>query len=226
MPKNQLTPQTEEPLAKAERLFTPSLSGSLLESIRGELPDDPDVPPPLYVLVKKQPCLYGTFLGKLASGSSFKTAAFCIGVTPGRFMTWLQRGSADLMEEIDTYCSRLVLDVQRAFALAVGEAEESIFRKNPLAWLTKGPAKDFHKGRYWQDGFGEREQEYGEDQENALDPQPLRTTDAVEIEDSSVEKDLAKALVELEKHNIIQSPAFIQQAREQYRINPESDGKQ
>lgn len=215
----------ESPLVKAERLFIPTTSGSLMESIRGDLPDDDDAPVQLVSLVVKQPSLYSYFIGKLASGASFKAAALTIGVAPSRFTYWLQRGSADIGDDVDSYCSRLLMDVQRAVAFAVGDAEERVYRQNPAQWLTKGPAKDFHQGRYWKDFVRESPEEAMEEaNENPIDPIPLREQDRLEEQDdTTVEDDLRDAVKALENHGIITKPEFVIQAKEQYRIDP--DGK-
>lgn len=214
---------SESPLVKAERLFIPTTSGSLMESIRGDLPVDENAPIQLVSLVIKQPALYSFFIGKLASGASFKAAALTVGVVPNRFIYWLQRGSADIGDDEDTYCSRLLMDVQRAVAFAVGDAEERVHRSNPAQWLTKGPAKDFHQGRYWKDPTRESPETAAEEaNDNPIDPPPIREHEEGEVQDdTSVEDDLRDAVKALENHGIITKPEFIIQAKEQYRIDPD-----
>jgi hypothetical protein len=221
MPKT--FPDLDKPLTYSERAevnFIPSGTPSLMESIRGCLPDDDDDPAQLVYLATRQQGLYMTMLGKLIAGSSFKAASQAIGITPSRIYDWLSKGQADLGDDIDSYCSRLLLDCQRAQAMSVSDAEERVHKNNPDKWLGKGSAKEFHKRQYWIDTV----QRQGDDPNAAtdaidpLDPPPMRELVTDETVEDTGEQQLQEALRVLEEHNIINNPEFVKQAREQYRL--------
>ena len=108
---------------KAERAFIPTGSHSLMESIRNGLPDTQGAPEQLVYIAQYQPAIYSTLLGKLIAGSSFKAASLAIGIPVQRIYNWLTKGSADLADEQDSFCSRFLLDCQRDQALSVSDAE-------------------------------------------------------------------------------------------------------
>lgn len=201
---------------KAEAEFLPALEClSLMESIRGSLPEgDDEAPDYLVYMVTKMPGLYSTFMGRILSGSSFKSAALATGQSPRTLSRWLEKGSADVADERDTFCARFLMDCQRAYAASVGSAEERVHRKNPEAWLAKSHARNFHLNRYWQD----KTQIPEEETYDPLDPPPARPLLEQETEQNEVDKELSEALKVLESHNIIGQPEFVQQAREQFRV--------
>lgn len=225
MPRKPTEPDASKPaltasyMEKAEATFIPTISRSLMESIRGELPLEEE-PQELVTLVKKQPGLYATFIGKIVSGSSFRTAALSVGLSPGRVRLWLQQGSADLGDDIDTYYSRLLLDCQRAASIAVSDAEERVHRADPAKWLSRSPTgKEFNKGKYWTEQVRTLGEEPPDEEENTFDPPPLRPaiTQTEDQSDSSNES-LREALKVLEDLGIASSPELVKQAKQQFRI--------
>lgn len=216
----------KKPFKPPERILSPSEiadgrflptpeNESLLESVRENLPVEEE-PESLVFLVTRQPGLYATFLGKMIVGSSYKAAALATGQSPQRLSVWLRQGSTDLADNLDTYCSRFLLDCQRAAGLAISDAEQAVFIEDPGKWLARGPAKDFHKGRYWTEGAKQITQEMNEE-EDPLDPPPVRQIEH-EPEDEEATIELEKAVNVLEEFNIINTPEFVKQAREQYKL--------
>lgn len=204
----------------AEQEFVPSLAMSLVQGVCSGYPEE-DGPDLLMVLTRKQPGLYLTFLGKLIAGSTFKSATFSVGLPNNSVWSWLRQGASDLRDGVDTYCSRLVLDVQRACALAVGNAEERVFTKDPAKWLARGPGKDFHKGSYWKEIIQGQIDEEPLLEENPVEPIPVEDTQQA-LEDHTEKEardDLAAAMKILEDQNILNKPDFISQAKEQFRMN-------
>lgn len=211
----------ENPLTYSERAeaqFMPTIaSGSLLESIRGELPNQ-DGPDLLMFIVQSNPAQYATFLGKLIAGSSYKAACLAVGFNPRTLYSWLEIGASDLMEQCDTWCGRLLLDCQRAMAMSVSDAEERVHAERPEKWLSSGPAKQFHKGQFWQDSPSSSQESISGPEENPIDPQP-----AIEVEEDTKlieqgRQDLAEAVKVLEDHEIITKPEFVEQIRRQFRL--------
>lgn len=215
--KEDLVPETHA--MKAERKFIPTGAPSLVESVRSDLPQG-DEPGQLIAIVSRQPALYSTFLGRLIAGNSYKAACYAIAIHPASMSRWLQQGAGDIMDGVDTFCSRLVLDVQRAAALAVGDAEERVHKSDPAKWLGRGPAKDFHKGKYWSENPNQPQQ-LEESEDNPLDPIPVRELEQIESVEDDGNKELEEAMKVLEGHQIITNPEFIEQARNQYRIQKE-----
>lgn len=222
----------ESPLTYPERTevnFIPTGGQSLVESIRLDLPNE-DGPDQLVFLTTRQPGLYMTLLGKLIAGSSFKAASMSVGISVQKIYHWLSQGSADLADNVDSFCSRLLLDCQRAQAMAVGDAEERVHQANPEKWLGKGSAKEFHKGKYWTDQIKNQNEDQNAlpsaDTIDPLDPPPLRQIEHDDTEEDTGEQELQEALKVLEDHNIINNPEFVKQAREQYRLpNPNEEKK-
>lgn len=204
----------------ASELFTPTVeSFTLMESCREDLPVEPE-PPMLVFLVCKQPGLYATFLGRLICGSSPKAAALCIGQSYRQICAWFERGAGDIEEDEDTYCSRFLLDCQRAYAMAISTAEEAVFRKDPDRWLGKGHAKTFYKGQFWTDGT----QLQLENPDDPLDPVAIPDqTEHETQQDKDAADDLGEAIKVLEHHQIIQTPQFIDAAKNQYKIGQKDD---
>lgn len=203
----------------AEAVFIPTISRSLMESISGDLPVEEE-PQELVTVVKKQPGLYSTFLGKIIAGSSFRTAALSVGFSPQRVRLWLQQGSADLGDDYDTYYSRLLLDCQRAASIAVSDAEERVHRADPAKWLSRSPTgKEFNKGKYWTEQIRTLGEEIPDEEENTFDPPPLRPaiTQAGDQDDTGNES-LKEALKVLEDLGIASSPELVKQAKQQFRI--------
>jgi hypothetical protein len=216
-PSQVVPPLSYSELAERQFIQTPEAL-TLMQSVREDLPDGKE-PQTLIFLVTKQSGLYATFMGKIAAGSSFRGAAMVCGLYPTAVRGWIQSGSADLFKGLDTYCSRFYLDCQRAAALAVSDAEERVFRSDPAKWLARGPAKDFHMGRYWKEQIANDQEALENDPDNPINPIPKVTPDQVEDStDDSADQQLAAALKELEKHNMITSE-FVQQGRDQYKID-------
>lgn len=209
------------PAMIADESFTPTVEClTLMESCRDDLPMEAE-PPMLVFLVCKQPGLYATFLGRLISGSSPKAAALCIGQSYRQICAWFDAGANDLADDLDTYCSRFLLDCQRAYAMAVASAEESVFRKDPDKWLGKGHAKTFYKGQFWV----EPSQQQIEAPDDPLDPIAIAAPDEDDLsQEREAAADLDEAIKVLEHHNIIQTPQFIDAAKNQYKIG-NKDGK-
>jgi len=204
---------SEPYLMRAERQFIPTTSLSLLQSICQSLPEEKD-PPELAMMVEKMPGLYATFLGKITAGSTLRTACLSIGLPYQRVLHWMSVGAADVSDDIDTYCGRLVLDIQRAAAIAISDAEERVHRSDPSKWLGRGPAKDFHRGRYWKENQSGPLEDDGDD--NPLDPLPYRPSTGDDSDEDSGDLDLIEAMKVLENHNIVQSPEFVNQAKKQF----------
>ena len=205
---------------QAEAVFIPTIAKSLMESIRKDLPVEEE-PQELVTLAKKQPGLYSFFLGKIIAGSSFRTAALSVGLTPARVRIWLQQGSADLGDDLDTYYSRLLLDCQRAASIAVSDAEERVHRADPAKWLSRSPTgKEFNKGKYWTEQvrtLGGEEQL--DEEENTFDPPPLRPViTQTADQDDSINEGMKEALKVLEDLGIASNPEIVKQAKQQFRI--------
>lgn len=225
MPRKKAEPNAALPALKqtyamqAEEVFIPTISRSLMESIRDELPLEKE-PIELVAMVTKQPGLYATFLGKIIAGSSFRTAALSVGFPPGKMRLWLQQGSADLADDVDSYYCRFLLDCQRAASIAVSDAEERVHRADPSKWLSRSPTgKEFNKGKYWTEQVRALAEEQIDEEENTFDPPPLRpaltqTSDA----DDTGNKELGEALKVLSDLGIASSPELIKQAKQQFRI--------
>ena len=221
--KTELTTNTNPPVRsyamQAEELFLPTVSKSLMESICGKLPLEEE-PVELVAVVKKSPGLYATFLGKITAGSSFRAAAQAIGLSPVRIRLWLQQGSADLADDIDSYYSRMLLDCQRAASLAVSDAEERVYRIDPSKWLSRSPTgKEFNCGKYWSEKIRALDEEYPGEEEQTFDPPPLRpaitqTSDS----DTTGNKELGEALKVLTDLGIASNPELIKQAKQQFRV--------
>lgn len=214
---NEPVPLTHATLAETQ--FKPGLAMSLTPGLCSHWPEEngPDL---LMVLTQDQPGMYLTFLGKLIAGSTFKSACFSCGIPYSGVWSWLRQGAADLADSVDTYCSRFVLDIQRACGLAVGNAEERLFTKDPAKWLARGPGKDFHRGKYWKELEQQQVDEDIPQEDNPIEPLPLQETQEA-LEDKSekeAEADLAAAMKVLEDQNIITKPEFIAQVKEQFRM--------
>lgn len=221
---------------RAEVNFMPTGTPSLMESIRANLPSPGEGDPPLLVkLAEEQQSIYLTMLGKLIAGSSMKAACLAVGLSPNRFYHWLQVGAADLADDVDTFCSRLLLDCQRAQAMSVSDAEERVHKTNPSVWLGKGSAKEFHRREYWVDqpliAKGQEPDEIpAEVSLDPLDPPPVRYIESEGEEqvegdgNEAIDFSLTEALKILEDHRIVNDPEFVKQAKEQFGMK-ETDGK-
>jgi hypothetical protein len=210
-------PLSYSELAERQFIQTPE-AYTLMASVREDMPVS-EKPERLFVLASKMSGLYATFMGKLTAGSSFRAASMSCGLNPHTVRTWLEAGAHDLHLEQDTLCSRFLLDCQRAAAVAVSDAEERVFKKDPDKWLSKGPARDFHRGRYWKEiGKADEQEALENDPDNPLDP-PVAIEEAAEDQsDDTADKDLSQALKVLEHHQIITSPEFVEQAKNQYKV--------
>lgn len=224
-PDCSLAPLTRTYAMEAESQFMPTISGSLLESsCGGQYPEDADAPRDLVAIVRRSPGLYATFLGKIIAGSSFRAACLSVGLYPNRFRNWLSQGSADLADDYDSFCARLLLDCQRAASIAVSDAEERVHRGDPSKWLSRSATgKEFNKGIYWQEQVKGITQDMPPD-DDTFDPPPLRPAVEAASEDTSQEAVLGEALKVLEGFQIATDPEFVKQAKAQYRLEDKRDG--
>ena len=223
MAKKKVAPNFSEPAlsqtyaSKTEAVFIPTVSKSLLESIRTDLPEE-DGPPELVTIAAKLPGLYATFLGKIVAGSSFRASSLSVGLPPEKVRLWLSQGAADLADDYDTYPARLLLDCQRAASIAVSDAEERVHSFDPSKWLSRSPTgKEFNKGKYWTEQVKSLTVEEQEAEET-FDPPPLRPAIAHVSDQEASDKELAEALKVLQDFSIVTDPEFIKQAKQQYKI--------
>lgn len=220
-PDASLPALTQTYAMKAEAEFLPTVAQSLLESCRMSLPPG-DEPADLVAISVKCPGLYATFLGKIMAGSSFRAAALSVGLSPDKMRHWLAQGSADLADDEDSYCSRLLLDYQRAASISVSDAEERVHRADPSKWLSRSPTgKQFNKGTYWLEQAKPGSDDIPEDHDE-LDPAPLRTTAEQIADNDDGELELSEAMKVLEGYQIATDPEFIKQAKTQFRL---TDGR-
>ena len=93
----------------------------------------------------------------LASRSSLKAAALCIGITPDTLTRWIQKGKANG----DSVYGKFYRECVSAISHAVVDAEMDINQQKPEFYLTRGPGKLIVGDIYNVDASGELE--YGLD---------------------------------------------------------------
>jgi hypothetical protein len=201
----------------AEKRLLSVYGDSLVNGAYYRWPDDKDVSPKKLVnLVHNQPGIYSCVLGQIMVGASIKSACALLGVSYRTFLSWLRIGAEHLEAEVDTYLSRLLLDIQRASAFAVSSAEQMALKRDPIRWLSRGPGKQFTEGSgLWQ-----------EPNQIILDASmdnPLAIEAAEDATDDAFASDIPddvrdEALKILESTKILSSDEFTRQARDQYRV--------
>jgi hypothetical protein len=211
-----LAGETVSPLRDLTGYLPADIEGrSLLEAVCKRPKLAPTDPPALVRLVNNHPGMYSLMIGNVMTGATVKSAALISGVTYRTLLTWCRQGALDLDREKDSYCSRLILDLQRATAHAVATAEKLVAVDNPEAYLSKGPGKQF----YADTPFWQREQsssDYAPPHEDPLQPLVEHSTPSSEHEDTSTLPAIEQAVRVLQSTGISESPAFIDSLREQH----------
>lgn len=138
----------EDPL---ELAFPDGLETLLPIKARKPLPELPESKAgpkcKLVQIIQNAPALYQKMISKLRVGVSPNVAAELVGVSESTFYAWAEQGAKDIDKDQDTYFSRFYRDVRRAIAVKTGECEETLAKREPKIWLSRGPARIF--GNRW-----------------------------------------------------------------------------
>lgn len=220
----ELAGEQSSPLRDLTGYLPADIEGrSLLESVCKRPKLSPTDPPALVRLVNNHPGMYSLLIGNVMTGSTVKSAALISGVTYRTLLQWCRQGALDLDRERDSYCSRLILDLQRATAHAVSTAEKLVAVDNPEAFLTKGPGKQFYADTpFWQRDSSSSD--YAPPLEDPLSPLVEHTEDDSVQEDTSTLPAIAQAVKVLQQTGISESPAFAKHLQDQHLPQESPDG--